>query len=361
MIVGIRVDASKELGAGHFFRCLTLARCLSAAGADVKFFAQSPDRILRQRVATLGLSLIALRRDFDQHSLSPNPKSKKWQDLDAKEFVSAVGELGTKLDWVVVDHYFLDSYWERQVRQIARAIMVIDDLANRAHDADILIDQNLGRCYESRYAGLVPRSCKLLLGPTYALIRREFAQARSRSAVRTGPVRRLVVSFGGSDPTNETTKSVNALLGLKDGQWKADVVLGPFNNRVKEVEALVGNRSEFRVHCDPVNLCEILAKADLAIGGAGVTAIERASLYLPAIVVTVADNQLEIAHEMSRRGIVTYVGKSNEVTSTDIRVAVERMMSDVEALRRQSLAAGALTDGRGVQRVRERMYERGTQ
>ena len=130
--------------------------------------------------------------------------------------------------WVVVDHYALDVRWETAVRSAARGLLVIDDLADRPHDCDLLLDQNYYADKDARYVGLVPDRCELLLGPRYALLREEFLAARLGVRTRTGPATRLLVCFGGMDADNFTARALDALAD----DWARAVTVNPVTNRV---------------------------------------------------------------------------------------------------------------------------------
>ena len=189
-----------------------------------------------------------------------------WQQ-DATETLAALGE--TQPAWLIVDHYALDLRWESILRPRVGKIMVIDDLADRPHDCELLLDQNLYQDMETRYDPLVPATCAKLLGPKYALLRPEFAQARKNLRQRDGQVMRILVFFGGVDPTNETAKAIHALASIADRQFAVDVVVGSGNPHKQQIENLCAEHEGFHYHCQVDNMAELMAAADLAIGAGG--------------------------------------------------------------------------------------------
>jgi UDP-2,4-diacetamido-2,4,6-trideoxy-beta-L-altropyranose hydrolase len=201
MRVAFRVDSSALMGTGHLMRCLTLANELRRCGAATAFICRQHDGSVIARAEQEGHTVHRLAR--------PGPSSDTAEDYaawlgvpapaDAAETLLAVS--GQHYDWLVVDHYGLDHEWEQRLRGVVGRLLVIDDLANRRHDCDLLLDQNyFAAATRERYRGLVAGpSCKLLLGPSYALLRPEYAQLRSVLPPRDGVVRRALIFFGGSD------------------------------------------------------------------------------------------------------------------------------------------------------------------
>ena len=232
--VVIRTDSSIRIGTGHLMRCLTLADSLRRQGAEIVFICRNLEGHMAR---------IARAKDYDVTMLpipdastkvkSPANEYDEWlgveKDIDASQTLSALSKLDVAVDWLIVDHYALDADWERKVQPLVNNIMAIDDLANREHSCDLLLDQNLFDSAEQRYAGLVPESCKMLLGPRYALLRDEFLYATEKKPMRDGSVRRLFVFFGGADPTNETGKTLKAIAMLQRPDIEVEVVIGGSN------------------------------------------------------------------------------------------------------------------------------------
>ncbi|XSC48122.1 UDP-2,4-diacetamido-2,4,6-trideoxy-beta-L-altropyranose hydrolase [Bradyrhizobium sp. RDT10] len=217
--VVIRVDASTEMGMGHLMRCLSLARALADDGATVLFLLRSHAARLTRLIEGEGHTVQLLpdpdRRPEDvaaSGSAYAHWLPTTWEE-DAEQTLEAIDQIGP-IDWLIVDHYSLDARWERMLRKRVPRILAIDDLADRDHDCDILLDQNLVLEMDARYRGLLPATCKPLLGPHYALLRPEFAEQRKSLNGRSGEVGRILVCFGGSDPGNETAKALSTVKRL---------------------------------------------------------------------------------------------------------------------------------------------------
>ena len=323
-IAVIRADASEQIGSGHLMRCLTLADRMRREGIEVHFICRDLVGNLNHLVHEQGFPLHVLPRHADDPSLSGYAA---WltvaQETDARETGEVLCTLAPIMR-LVVDSYALDEVWERIVRPLVGEIFVIDDLANRRHDCDILLDQNFYRAMQHRYDGLVSPSCKLLLGPAHALLREEFYEARKKLAGRDGVLRRILVFYGGSDATCETEKAIHVLLQLHLPSVAVDVVVGGSNPRRAYIEEFCGKHDFLRYHCQVSNMAELMAQADLCLGAGGTTTWERCLLGLPAIVTAIAENQLEVCRDCAEMGYIYYLGRWDEVTEEDIAAAVQK-------------------------------------
>lgn len=334
--VGFRADASVNIGSGHIMRCLTLAHVLREQGCQVEFFCQDLEGNLG------GL----IKRQGYEVRLVPAFGANEWlQDSSfMKEYLMS---RRSPLEWLVVDHYGLDYRWEEKLRGWTRNIMVIDDLANRNHDCDILLDQNIFSQGEERYAGKISRECISLLGPRYALLRPEFGCKRKNIKVRDGVIRDILVFFGGTDPTNETQKALAALEQM-DKSIIVHVVVGENNPLRDLIKRICENQGNTRFYCQIHDMADLMARVDLAMGAGGTATWERCCLGVPSIVVAVADNQVAIARECSRRNWCTYLGRSSEVTADRLRRELERFLNEPRLVSNQSRAALTAVDGNGA-------------
>jgi len=339
MTVVFRADAGLEIGAGHVMRCAALAEDLRDAGHDILFVCRRMEGDLIEHLRTV--------RHFDVIAL---PADTVTVEGDATETVSALGAHALRYAprWIVVDHYQLDARWERAVRTMCPSLLVIDDLANRPHDCRALLDQN-DLSPVGRYSALVPGSCVQLLGPRFALIRREIREARHADRDRGEPVRRLLVFFAGADATDETAKALTAIRTFT--RFAIDVVVSRMYGHVSSLRTVLAAFPTARLFVEPTDLPAILAQADLCVGGGGSTTWERCYLGVPSIVVAVAVNQLAAATQAARSGAVVLLGNAGEVESEAIRSAVARLVDDGDLRRRMAQNAMQLVDGHGAARV----------
>jgi UDP-2,4-diacetamido-2,4,6-trideoxy-beta-L-altropyranose hydrolase len=330
--VAIRADASVRIGSGHLMRCLTLARKLRDSGCQVIFISRSLPGNLLEQVGQAGFPVRPLSCRPGESEPGEPAGTVFDQDRDSGQTAAVLaGEGG--VDWLVADHYGIDERWERPLRRHAGKIMVIDDLANRRHDCDLLLDQNLCRDPVSRYRGLLPDSCLRLIGPAYLLLRQEFIEARRSLRTRDGRVRRILVSFGGSDPTNETSKVLTAWQLLDRRDMVLDLVPGAGNPLREELLQRCQELEGVNCLCQGDDMAQLMARADLAIGAGGVTAWERCYLGLPALIIAVADNQVAGSRELARRGGASFLGMSSEVPVRDLVAALETLAAAPDAVR----------------------------
>jgi len=354
--VVVRTDASLAIGTGHVMRCLTLASALRKHGAAVSFICREHDGHLCHLIEKCGFSVSRLpapravphdRYDFAQtvHLAS------SWQE-DVEQTRAAIGDSGAEPDWLVVDHYNVDQRWESALRTSVDRIMVLDDLADRMHDCDLLLDQNLVGQRSTRYVGRVPATCAVLLGVRYALLQPIYAELHNRVPARGGPVRRMLVFMGGADQENLTGRTLAAFLSLDRPDIDIDVVFPSGSPCAQAIREQAVGHANVNLHCDLPTLAPLMAKADLAVGAAGATSWERLCLGLPAVVVTLADHQRPIADEQQQQGLIRWLGHHDQVTKSTIRQALKELIQqglDVEWSNR----CRATVDGLGVQRVCE--------
>jgi UDP-2,4-diacetamido-2,4,6-trideoxy-beta-L-altropyranose hydrolase len=332
-------------------RCLTLAEGLRALGAHVQFLScELPGNILAL-VRRSGFDVLALSvASSDNEAGSPWLLGMSWQD-DAAECVTLAEAVDGRVDWLIVDHYGLDWRWEAQMRPHVEHIAVIDDLANRSHDCDLLIDSNLQAHSSSRYDGLVPQSCLRLQGPKFAPLRPEFAEQRAALRQRDGKVRRILVCFGGTDPSNQTTKALQAITSLKCEGIATDVVVGASNPHKEMVRAFCSTHPGIAFHCQTTRMAELMAAADLAIGAGGTSIWERCAVALPSIVVTVAENQVPSTRIMAEHGCLLSLGNQDEVSAEAIAHVILGLVETPCWLSVMSARSAELVDGRGAERV----------
>ena len=353
MTVYFRADASATIGSGHVMRCMTLADLVLSFGQVTHFLCRSLPQSLREFLLSKGHAVTMLPGST-QSATSGKLAHSAWlgvdQSDDAKDCIDAIGDQSP--DWIVVDHYGLDIEWESLLRPHCDQLLVIDDLADRKHDCDVLLDQNLGRSSDD-YTGLVSDHCLLLIGPKHALLRPEFAALRAVSMGRRRGVafERLLISLGGFDNDNVTGKVLDALAdSTLPRDCKITVVMGsqaPWLEDVKVRAAAMPQKTEVVV--DVREMASLMSMADLAIGAAGGTAWERACLGLPALMFVLAENQEPGARGLAKEGCAILL-KADETLVSNLNAAFEKL-KDVSAFDAMRKASAQLTDGQGASRL----------
>ncbi|WP_320200355.1 UDP-2,4-diacetamido-2,4,6-trideoxy-beta-L-altropyranose hydrolase [Agrobacterium sp. rho-13.3] len=358
MKVAIRADASLDIGTGHIMRCLTLADHLTSAGAEVRFLCRVMegnliDFIQRRNYLVETLPSLATRPPVD--NTADRPAHHSWlgksMEADASDTIHALGAASP--DWLIVDHYAINNRWETKLRPHCKNIMVIDDLADRSHNCDILLDQSLGRMTED-YSNLVPVGCRIAAGAGYALLRSEFASLRDESLVRrrSSEVKNILITMGGIDKDNVTSRVMDALRHCKlSSDTRISVVMGgqsPWLSLVREKATTLDWPTEVIV--DTQDMARLMSESDVAIGAAGSTSWERCCLGLPSIIMVLAENQALIARSLDEIGAALMVSDMtvlNRLLPSALDPLIER-----EFLRSaMSEAAAAIVDGYGASRV----------
>ena len=358
MRIGFRADASVQIGTGHVMRCLTLADALRERGAQCRFFCRPHAGHLIDLIEQRGHHVAILPTLTGTYEPAAGaPAHSAWLGADCATDAAATTHAldPVRLDWMVVDHYALDKHWEQALRPHCKRLMVIDDLADRQHDCDVLLDQNLGRLAVD-YRRLVPQGATLLTGPQFALLRPEFAQLRPVSlARRANPqLGSLLIAMGGVDKDNVTGQVLEALQTCElPDDLQITVVMGPkapWLEQVKVQAALM--RWPVRVLAGVSDMARVMTASDLAIGAAGGTSWERCCLGLPTLVLVLADNQLAGAMALQNTGAALAVEAVSDVS----KVLNRWLFSDgKEWLYGLSQAAARVTDGGGVGRICEHM------
>lgn len=322
--VAFRCDASKTIGVGHVMRCLSLAEALRLRGAEV-FFICSDETV------------------------------KSVKSLADSTYKIVAENYASHVDWLVIDHYALDAdNYERAAREWAKKILVIDDLANRLHDCDVLVDMTYGRD-SIEYDGLVPADCKIFTGAQYALLRPEFYTLRQKLRRNFSDARRVLVSFGGVNPKGATEKALRMLSHYRDRHLEIDVVIGSNTNGLGAIHDLVeqinfDRHHSITLHIDAPDIANLMTKAHLCLGAGGTTSWERCCLALPALVMELAENQSRIAQNLHESGSIINIGRIEGVDDFLEKVFCSLISNEVK-LSLMSDSAASVCDGMGVLRI----------
>jgi UDP-2,4-diacetamido-2,4,6-trideoxy-beta-L-altropyranose hydrolase len=332
-----RADASNTIGGGHVMRCLALAEVLRARGSSITFVCREHTGHCCDLIESKG---------FPVERLPTGPT--EWQD-DARQTLDTIEARGVRPDCIIVDHYGLGSCWERKLRATTRSLAVIDDLADRCHECDLLLDQNYFEDLEQRYRALLPTAARRLLGPRYALLRPEFSQARDSATLPT--VGRLFVCVGSHDPFGICDKTVAAIRLIGDRSLSAEIVTGADAELRERLSNTVSDLPGVSVHGFLHDIAGLMTGCSIAVGAGGSSTWERCALGLPSLVAIVADNQRRMSHDLAQAGIIVLLGEAKQVTPATLAAAIVRLLNDRTLCESMRANSRTLVDGEGGRRV----------
>ena len=346
MRLSFRADASIAMGTGHVMRCLAFAKMLKDNGANIEFICRKHKGNLIDKIRSNGFNVYELEvlKELDDKLVHSHWLGAT-QQQDADDCIEILKM--EKIDWLIVDHYALDEQWQKKLKPYYEKLMVIDDLADRKHQCDILLDQNFGRSLQD-YKELVPTSSKLLMGSKYALLRPEFEKYRQYSLNRRKDekFKKLLINMGGTDTDNITGKVIEKLQITKlPKDVEITIVMGKTAPHLSSVITSVNKlpyRSEVKVDVD--NMAELMANADIAIGASGATTWERCCLGLPTIQLITAYNQEFIARKLN---------KINAIKLVEIDDVVENLENFQYWMKSTGESASKVTNGTGIKHVLE--------
>jgi UDP-2,4-diacetamido-2,4,6-trideoxy-beta-L-altropyranose hydrolase len=350
----IRADASSRMGIGHVMRCLTLANALHERGVAVLFVCREHDGHLCNLIEKQGFTVSRLPRKAGYRPEGTHARTAclgaSWQE-DSELTAKEISKLNSKPDWLVIDHYMLDERWERALRPSVGSIMVMDDLADRNHDCDVLLDDGYYDNFECRYDGLVPEKCERLLGPRYMLLRKEFADARRMHRHRDGVIRRVLVSLGGSDPANYTLEVIQAIRTLNRPSLEIDIVVGTSYPSFAEIERVCQAEANFHLHSQLTNMAQLMAASDIAVSAGGFTSYELAYMGVPSLLLPISKAQDKLADGIVKHGAAINLGLTEIFPFEQLLEGFHEVDRSPTRCLEMSRNGQQLVDGLGVQRV----------
>ncbi len=349
----IRADASLQIGSGHIMRCLTLADLLAQHGHDITFICREHDGHLADFIQQKGFNVQLLTKSADIN-FTKNHAHSEWLGVSENDDFAQCQPILADLqpNWLIIDHYAIGKVWEQQAQQLLPTlkILAIDDLADREHNCDMLLDQNFGRV-SAAYQQIVPKNCRLLLGTRYTLLREEFSHWREKSLTRRKNVKHpksILVNLGGVDKDNITLQILQSLNTFVPKDTQITVVMGKTAPHVASVQNFAKTANfACEVIVNANNMAELMANADVAIGASGSTTWERCCLGLPMVLIVLANNQTVIAEALVDKNVVKVV---SDIAKLDEQLPI--LLNDLsENYKKFSQKSAELVDGHGATRV----------
>jgi UDP-2,4-diacetamido-2,4,6-trideoxy-beta-L-altropyranose hydrolase len=343
-----RTDSSNQIGNGHVMRCLTLAHELRERKIKSTFISRINKNNLNNLIKSNGFDILELPIAKNKHD-----NSDKWLEAtelkDAKETRDLINNYNNIL--MIIDHYSIGKTWENYLRPYLDTIVVIDDLANRTHDCDFIIDQNWFVDMESRYRDFISYDCVKLFGPRFSILRSEFLRAKEPAISNIKNVNNIFLFFGGTDQYNLTSKFIKIFNDPKLQKIRLDVVIGGNNKFKAEIKKLTKLRKNTYLHIQIKNISRIIKKADMGIGSAGVNTWERICLGLPSLVVSFAENHEVVLSDLISEELIIFLGKFDKLNEFEIKNKLFELIKNPKLLNNQRKKTFELVDGLGSSRV----------
>ncbi|HLF07214.1 MAG TPA: UDP-2,4-diacetamido-2,4,6-trideoxy-beta-L-altropyranose hydrolase, partial [Thermoplasmata archaeon] len=339
----IRADAGPDVGGGHALRCLALAQEWRSRGGTAAFLISDGSLGLEGRLRSEG---------FDVKTVAAAAGSPEDAALTAESVAAGSAR------WLILDGYRFGAEYQRvAVPEGVRLLCVDDSGRQRAHAADLLVDQNLG-AERGEYPN-ARGSTRLLLGTRYAMLRREFVEPAESARSGGGPAR-VLVTLGSSDPTGSTINMARALASLGPGSAQAKIAISSWNPGIEQVKLAIDDANiKIVLEVDPLNMAQLMRWADLALSAAGSTCWELCRCGLPSLLIAVAENQRPLAERLSRIGFAVDLGWHADIQEETIKRELVILLGDPERLRSMASVGQRLVDGQGSARVVDAMLARG--
>lgn len=336
-----RCDSSSDIGSGHVIRCLTLANFLKKKGLFTTFICKETEGNLFD---------VILKHNHNLVVLSNSNKKNIWED-DAQEIIDKIKDFNSSKDWMVVDHYFLNKDWETRISSKLYKLFIIDDLCDRPHYGNILLNQNYLPGIRSKYKKILSSKTKILLGPKYALLSPEYKATRKLIKInKKKKLQRVIIFFGATDHKEQTIKCLSILSKLNLKLLKIDIVIGLANKKKKLIEEITDKIDNATLHVQIPSLCNLMKNADLYLGSGGTTTWERCCLGLPSIVISTSGNQVRQNEYLFKKGVIKYLGKAESVSEENIRTALLMFAEGYDSTK-MSKKALKITNGNGAELV----------
>lgn len=354
----IRADANVNIGIGHVMRCLALAEWLTEQGIIPVLLSKTSNDFIVSKLASLGGKLYLLNESLNEPDKKYQHSSwlKGTEEDDAKVSTNAIEEL-IQFEYkknplfIMVDHYSIGAPWEEQLKEIA-PILVVDDLSDRKHNCNWLVDQTYGKT-SGDYNHLVPSTAKLFIGPKYGLLRKEFSQITSQPPrVFKQKNIKVLISLGGIDKNNDACKVLSYLSQYKlITEIAITIVTSSANPNLKKLTSYISTLTYVNLLVDVNDMATLFKTYDICIGAAGSTSWERCAMSMPTLCVVIAENQETIADNLEAANAIINLGLIENLTSTELLYQFEKVCQNEDFYTQLSHDAYALCDGLGCGRI----------
>lgn len=327
--MAFRVDASLTIGIGHLMRCLALSEELKRRGNCCHIISKIDNSVFHNKIKNLNLKQLKTNITVSEEIETLIKYSKK-----------------NNIDWIITDHYKIDTPYNRIVKQNGFNLLSIDDNSQIHYYSDIVLNQNFG---SEKLEFSSEKYTKFLLGHRYVLIRDELLNNFTKK--RYSNVKKILISLGGSDFDNYTLKILKSLTTI-DENIEFMVVIAPLNPYSNEIKKYIKNMNRNVILIlDPKEMSKIYLESDLAISSGGSSCYELAYYGIPNLIISVAENQLNVANEIEKLNMGIYIGRKNEFKTRKLLNGINELIDNLNLRKSMSHNGKKIIDGRGKERV----------
>jgi len=327
MRVVFRLDAGKETGIGHLMRCLALSEEIIKNGGKCYFLSRIQGKGLKQKIKK------------NKSFLKEIDKKLSW-DEDCELAIDFCKK--NNIDWFVTDHYGIKEDYIKKIKKEGFFVLSIDDNANIFYDSDIVVNQNIGA---EKLGIKTNKKTKLLLGTKYVILRDELLKAKRQKS--KNKVKNILITLGGTDKNNVASKVIESI-EIKNNEIIYTVLIGPLGNKID-------SNKNIKILFSPKSMAEVYSKSDIAISSGGTTCYELLYFGVPNIIITTADNQLNIARNLDKEKTSIYAGEMGKINFEEIVDKTELLIKNKKLRKEMAKKGMELIDGKGKERIVKEM------
>lgn len=333
-MIAFLADAAPEMGMGHVYRCLSIARQIKEiSDKRVCFICASG----KEQISEAGFEVIERRGGVD--------------NVDTADILNIIEKNG--IECLISDSYLPDGEYYEKVDSAAKSVRIFD-IGDPTYPCDTLIDYNLDN---EDYDFINAR--RRLLGAKYAPLRAEFMNLPAKRV--SEKVEKVLITAGGSDPINATDRILSELLSSSEfDDIKFTVIAGAMNRYFDKITKTAKRHKErVEVLRSVNNMAELFTEADIVLTAGGSTLFEVCACGVPAVVFSVADNQDPMIAKAQSLGLMFSAGclwREGESVENVARNLL-RLKNDKSLREEQSRKMRAAVDGLGAQRIARSVAE----
>jgi UDP-2,4-diacetamido-2,4,6-trideoxy-beta-L-altropyranose hydrolase len=329
--IAFRVDASQKIGIGHLMRCLALSEELTRRGNCCYFLSKLDGSELSEMIGERDANYVKINSDITLR-----------EDLELLIGFSREEDI----DWIITDSYDMDSNYIQLIKKTGTNVLSFDDTAQIHYYSDIVLNQNVGA---EKLDFSAEKYTKFLLGPKFAILRDGLL--KRESGIKKTTAEKILVTMGGADPDNLTLKILRILRTVNENV-EVLVVVGPLNRFYKDLKTYTKETdSKVNLIKSSEKMTEVYLKSDLAISAGGTSCYELAYFGIPNIIITIADNQINIAKELDKQKISKYLGQMNEISAEKLKETIKELINNQTLRKIMSQNGRNIVDGAGKKRT----------